>query len=194
MSFEQSDAANPYPRSWRNIKEVAGMLILDQVPYRKAYGLFGSPRYKWEQVDPWMVISFAVGLHMASSQEVQDWIVDEPGSQYQKAMVNQMLEQNPRSLSDARVFPHLFFPISRGDESYTSTFDYLAAYIDHGATFGVFGGQSALDIVEPWINNRGMDAFVLEFRDNQTPLDFWRPRPSFADIKAFAESQLSPDL
>ena len=191
MSFGQPDAANPYPRTWRNIKQIAGMLILDQVPYRKTYGLFGSPRYKSEQVNPWMLISFAVGLHMASSQEVQGWIVDEAGSQYKKAAVNQMLEQNPKSLSDAHAFPHIFFPFARGNKSFTSTLDYLATYINHGATFGVFGGQSALDIVEPWINNRGKDAFLPEFRDNQTTLDFWRPRPSFADIKAFAESQLS---
>jgi hypothetical protein len=193
LSFEQSDAANPYPRSWRNIKEVAAILILDQVPYRKAYALFGSPRYQSKHVGPWMLISFAVGLHLASSQEVQGWISDEPGSQYRKAAANQMLEQNPRSLSDAHVFPHIFFPFMRQDESYTSTVDYLTAYIGHGAMFGVFGGQSALDIVEPWIDNRGRDAFLPEFRDSPTTLDFWRPRPSFADIKAFAESQLSTE-
>jgi len=144
LSCEQSDAANPYPRTWRNVKEGAGILILDQVPYRKAYGLFGSPRYKSEQVSPWMLISFAVGLHMASSQEVQGWISDELGIQYQKAAVNQMVEQNPRSLSDAHAFPHIFFPFARGDESYTSTLDYLANYIDHGATFAVFGGGNRL--------------------------------------------------
>ena len=143
-----------------------------------------------------MLISFAVGLHMASSQEVQGWIVDKAGSQYKKATVDQMLEQNPKSLSDAHAFPHIFFPFARGDESYSSTVEYFTSYIDHGATFGVFGGQSALDIVEPWIDNRGKDAFLPEFQDNQdnqTWLDFWRPRPSFADIKAFAESQLSTE-
>jgi len=104
-----------------NLTQICAELIIDQIPYRRAYSFFGSPRYQSKHVEPWMVISFAVGVHLAWSKMVQSSVREELGSQYQRNAVDQMLAKNPSSYSNAQTFPYEFFPFMKQDDSYTST-------------------------------------------------------------------------
>jgi hypothetical protein len=48
----------------KNMTQIIGALILEQIPYRRAYGFFGPPRYEQKHIEPWMVVSFAVGASL----------------------------------------------------------------------------------------------------------------------------------